>query len=79
MNRLMWDLRWDDPVQIPGAFYEGQAPRGPIVAPGRYQVRLKLGDKTRTARSDRHRRSARRLTAKPAIAAKTALALADLP
>ena len=43
MNRMVWDLRWDDPVQIPGAFYEDQAPRGPIVAPGRYQVRLKLG------------------------------------
>ncbi len=49
MNRMIWDLRWDDPVQIPGAFYEDQAPRGPIVAPGRYQVRLSLGDKTRTA------------------------------
>ena len=49
MNRMIWDLRWDDPVQIPGAFYEDQAPRGPIVAPARYQVRLKLGDQTRTA------------------------------
>jgi hypothetical protein len=49
MNRMIWDLRWDDPVQIPGAFYEGLAPRGPIVAPGRYQLRLTLGDKTRTA------------------------------
>ena len=49
MNRMVWDLRWDDPTQIPGAFYQDEAPRGPIVAPGRYQVRLKLGDKTRTA------------------------------
>ncbi len=49
MNRMIWDLRWDDPVQIPGAFYEDQAPRGPIVAPGRYQVRLTLGDTSRTA------------------------------
>jgi photosystem II stability/assembly factor-like uncharacterized protein len=49
MNRMIWDLRWNDPVQIPGAFYEDQAPRGPIVAPGRYQVRLRLGDKARTA------------------------------
>ena len=37
MNRLVWDLRYDDPVQIPGAFYEGEAPRGPIVPPGQYQ------------------------------------------
>ncbi len=49
MNRLVWDLRYDDPVQIPGAFYEGEAPRGPIVPPGQYQLRLKLGDQTRTA------------------------------
>ncbi len=49
MNRMTWDLRWNDPVQIPGAFYQDQAPRGPIVSPGRYQVRMTLGDKTRTA------------------------------
>jgi photosystem II stability/assembly factor-like uncharacterized protein len=49
MNRMIWDLRWNDPVQIPGAFYGDQAPRGPIVAPGRYQVRLTLGSTTRTA------------------------------
>jgi hypothetical protein len=68
-------LRYDDPVQIPGAFYEGEAPRGPIVAPGQYQLRLKLADKTRTA--------ALTVVADPrvpnsdaAIAAKTALALA---
>ena len=43
MNRLVWDLRMNDPVQIPGAFYEGQAPRGPIVEPGVYKVRLSVG------------------------------------
>jgi photosystem II stability/assembly factor-like uncharacterized protein len=75
MNRLVWDLRYDDPAQIPGAFYEGEAPRGPIVAPGQYQLRLQLGDKTRTA--------ALTVVADPrvansdaAIAAKTDLALA---
>ena len=36
MNRFVWNLRYDDPVQIPGAFYYGLAPRGPIVAPGKY-------------------------------------------
>jgi hypothetical protein len=76
MNRLIWDLRYDDPVQIPGAFYQGEAPRGPIVAPGQYQLRLKLGDNTRIA--------ALTVVADPrvansdsAIAAKTALALAN--
>jgi hypothetical protein len=75
MNRMIWDLRYDDPVQIPGAFYQGEAPRGPLVAPGTYQLRLTLGDKTRTATLT--------VVADPrvpnsaaAIAAKTALALA---
>jgi hypothetical protein len=75
MNRLVWDLRYDDPVQIPGAFYEGEAPRGPVVPPGRYELRLKLGDRVRTA--------ALQVIADPrvadsdaAIAAKVALALA---
>jgi photosystem II stability/assembly factor-like uncharacterized protein len=75
MNRLIWDLRYDDPVQIPGAFYQGEAPRGPLVPPAQYQLRLKLGDQTRTA--------ALTVIADPrvansdtAISSKTALALA---
>ena len=48
MNRLVWDLRMTDPAQIPGAFYSGPAPRGPLVPPGRYQVRLSVGGKTST-------------------------------
>ena len=49
MNRFVWDLRMDDPVQIPGAFYSGEAPRGPLAAPGTYQVKLTMGGVTRTA------------------------------
>ena len=49
MNRLVWDLRMNDPAQIPGAFYEDQAPRGPIVPPGTYQVRLTADGVTRSA------------------------------
>ena len=40
MNRFVWDLRYDEPVQIPGAFYSGLPPRGPIALPGKYTVRL---------------------------------------
>ena len=40
MNRFAWDLRYDDPVQTPGAFYAGEPPRGPVVFPGDYQVKL---------------------------------------
>ncbi len=40
MNRLVWDLRMSDPEQIPGAFYSGIAPRGPLALPGVYTLRL---------------------------------------
>jgi photosystem II stability/assembly factor-like uncharacterized protein len=48
MNRFVWDLRYDDPVQIPGAFYEGLPPRGPMVLPGNYTIRLSYGGQTQT-------------------------------
>jgi photosystem II stability/assembly factor-like uncharacterized protein len=75
MNRLIWDLRWDDPVQIPGAFYEDQAPRGPLVAPGNYQIRLTVGEKSRSA-SLTVIADPRVPNSEAAIAVKTALALA---
>ena len=34
MNRFAWDLRYDDPIQIPGAFYSGVGPRGALAAAG---------------------------------------------
>jgi photosystem II stability/assembly factor-like uncharacterized protein len=49
MNRFAWDLRYDDPVQIPGAFYSGEGPRGPLALPGDYQVKLTVGGKSQTA------------------------------
>jgi len=49
MNRFAWDLRHDDPVQIPGAFYSGVGPRGPLALPGDYQVKLTVGGKSQTA------------------------------
>lgn len=49
MNRFAWDLRGEDPVQTPGAFYSGDGPRGPKVMPGDYQVKLTVGSKTQTA------------------------------
>jgi photosystem II stability/assembly factor-like uncharacterized protein len=49
MNRFVWDLRYDDPVQIPGAFYAGVAPRGPLVLPGAYTLKLGYGGETHAA------------------------------
>jgi len=47
-NRFAWNFRREDPVQIPGAFYEDEGPRGPRVNPGHYQVRLTVGGKSQT-------------------------------
>jgi photosystem II stability/assembly factor-like uncharacterized protein len=49
MNRFAWDFRADPPVQIPGAFYVGDPPRGPLVVPGTYQVKLTVKGKTQNA------------------------------
>ncbi len=48
MNRFAWDFRYDPPVQIPGAFYAGEPPRGPLVIPGTYQVKLTVQGKSQT-------------------------------
>jgi photosystem II stability/assembly factor-like uncharacterized protein len=48
-NRFTWDLRRDDPEKIPGAFYSDDGPRGPLVTPGHYQVRLTVRGKSQAA------------------------------
>lgn len=49
MNRFWWDLRHESPVKIPVAFYAGIGPRGPLVLPGDYIVRLSVEGKSFTA------------------------------
>ena len=49
LNRFAWDLRYDDPVQTPGAFYVGEPPSGPVVPPGDYQVKLTANGQSQTA------------------------------
>jgi hypothetical protein len=46
MNRFPWDMRWDPPVELPGAFYPGLPPRGPLALPGTYTLRLKADGRT---------------------------------
>jgi hypothetical protein len=48
MNRFAWDLRYNDPIQIPGAFYSGTGPKGPLALPGDYQVKMTVDGKSRT-------------------------------
>jgi photosystem II stability/assembly factor-like uncharacterized protein len=49
MNRFPWDLRYDAPLELPGAFYPGLPPRGPMVVPGTYTLKLEVDGKTATA------------------------------
>ncbi|MGA7920351.1 MAG: hypothetical protein WCA38_11835, partial [Candidatus Acidiferrales bacterium] len=48
MNRYGWDLRYESTVKIPGAFYEGLGPEGPLAVPGTYQLKLTAGSFTQT-------------------------------
>ncbi len=50
LNRFAWNLRYEDPVKIPGAFYESDvAPKGTMALPGIYQVKLSVAGKSYTA------------------------------
>ncbi len=46
MNRYAWNLRWETPVKIPGAFYTGTGPRGPVALPGKYTVKMTVGNQS---------------------------------
>jgi hypothetical protein len=50
LNRFSWNLRYEDPVKVPGNFYETDIPpKGPMALPGTYQVRLTVAGKSQTA------------------------------
>jgi photosystem II stability/assembly factor-like uncharacterized protein len=50
LNRFVWDLRYDEAHHVPGyylwEYYSGA--RGPVVAPGHFQVRLTAGGQSQT-------------------------------
>jgi photosystem II stability/assembly factor-like uncharacterized protein len=49
LNRFPWNLHYQDPVTIPGAFYETDlAPKGAFALPGSYKVRLTAAGKSQT-------------------------------
>jgi photosystem II stability/assembly factor-like uncharacterized protein len=48
MNRYAWNLRWEPPVKIPGAFYSGIGPQGPLAQPGQYTVKLTVGGQSQS-------------------------------
>ena len=47
-NRFVWNLKYPDSVKIEGYVAGEDALSGPVAAPGRYQVRLQVGDQTYT-------------------------------
>jgi hypothetical protein len=50
LNRFAWNLRYEDPVKVPGNFYEADIPpKGPMALPGAYQVRLTVAGQSQTA------------------------------
>ncbi len=54
MNRLVWDLRYESASHVPDYYlweYKSGA-KGPLVLPGKYQVRLTVDGETQTAALD---------------------------
>jgi photosystem II stability/assembly factor-like uncharacterized protein len=49
LNLFAWDLRYETPTKIPASIYSNGRPIGPLVVPGRYQVRLTVAGKSSTA------------------------------
>ncbi|MCS6825945.1 MAG: glycosyl hydrolase [Caldilinea sp.] len=48
MNRFVWNLRLPGATKVPGNKTAAAANEGPFVLPGRYQVRLRVGDRVQT-------------------------------
>jgi len=46
MNRFVWNMRYPDAVDVPGAIMWGGTTRGPVAVPGTYEARLTVGGKT---------------------------------
>ncbi|RME36271.1 MAG: glycosyl hydrolase [Planctomycetota bacterium] len=44
LNRFQWDMRYPDASRVKGAVMWGGSTRGPQAPPGRYQVRLTVGE-----------------------------------
>ncbi len=48
MNRFEWDMQYPGERTVSGGGVMGQNPAGPLVPPGTYQIRLKVGDESHT-------------------------------
>ena len=52
INRFVWDLRYPGATRLRGNRTGEEADRGPLVLPGTYEVRLRIGDRTLTESFD---------------------------
>ena len=48
LNRFVWDMRYPDATTFPGLIMWAGSVRGPLIVPGRYQVRLTADGDTQT-------------------------------
>jgi len=48
MNRFVWNMRYSDATELPGAIFWAGSTAGPLASPGAYQVRLAVGDTMQT-------------------------------
>lgn len=48
MNRFVWDMRYPDATEVPGAVLWDGSMDGPYIVPGTYKVRLAIGDASLT-------------------------------
>src|SRR5205823_6837780 len=48
LNRLTWDLRYPGATEFPGLIMWAANSRGPLAAPGTYQVRVTVDGETQT-------------------------------
>jgi photosystem II stability/assembly factor-like uncharacterized protein len=48
LNRFVWDLRYPDAVKFPNLIMWAGSVRGPVIVPGKYQVRLTADGKSQT-------------------------------
>lgn len=46
MNRFVWNMRYPDAKRVPGAVLWGGSGQGPVAPPGKYEVRLIVGENT---------------------------------
>ncbi len=55
MNRFVWNMRYPDATNVPGAVFWAGGVDGPLAPPGHYQVRLTVGDVTQTVPFEIHK------------------------